>query len=512
MSLRLQPLDTPRRGGPLPPVAVLLVAGVVAANAWWMWHAAPERAPVTAVDRLEAMHAAATAVQAVEDATPRPAAPVDPDAPSPPVERSVGELRGEPVAPTPGPMSRSVVLRRGETLYSALDRLYVPAHVAETVVAAFSRQRDPRTLQPGERIWAEFASRSPIDGGGLVRLVVGAEGNATTTVRRAEDTQRWLAEAGGAAGIRVRQVLRCGLRDSLSASIQRCGHGEALTRRIVKVLRERIRPERALRSGDELRVVFDAWFDGGEIIRYGRVAALRYTGATANMTAVYFDPAHAAAADAAAAKATTRSQRGADATAAGRVAARRSTTLTSGTRSGYYDLDGSSLESVIDVEPIEGARLTSRFDRQRLHPILRKVRPHLGIDYAAPTGTPIFAAGDGRVVVARKGRRAGRHVKIQHDHSLRTEYMHLSRIARGVRRGKRVAKGDVIGYVGSTGLSTGPHLHFGLLRGGFHIDPLQTELPRRAGVAERDRARFEAERDRLVGLLDAVTSAGPQGT
>ncbi|MEE8184546.1 MAG: peptidoglycan DD-metalloendopeptidase family protein, partial [Acidobacteriota bacterium] len=138
----------------------------------------------------------------------------------------------------------------------------------------------------------------------------------------------------------------------------------------------------------------------------------------------------------------------------------------------YYTPEGKSLRRAFLRSPLRYTRISSRFSKRRLHPILRRYRPHYGVDYAAPRGTPVRAVADGQVVWASWKGAAGKMVRIRHERSYTTEYLHLSGFARGMRRGKRVAQGKVIGYVGSTGLSTGPHLDFRIKHFGRPVDPI----------------------------------------
>ncbi len=139
----------------------------------------------------------------------------------------------------------------------------------------------------------------------------------------------------------------------------------------------------------------------------------------------------------------------------------------------YYDERGKQVEGFLLRRPIRGARITSRFTRKRWHPVLHKYRAHLGVDFGARSGTPIHAAGSGRIVFAGYTRGYGNLIKIRHQDGYLTLYAHQKKFRRGIRRGKYVKKGQVIGYVGSTGLSTGPHLHFGLYKNGRAINPLR---------------------------------------
>ena len=137
----------------------------------------------------------------------------------------------------------------------------------------------------------------------------------------------------------------------------------------------------------------------------------------------------------------------------------------------YYDEKGHEVEGFLLSRPVANARVSSTFTKRRFHPVLKKYRAHLGIDYAARTGTPIYAAGSGRVVFAGYSRGYGKLIKIRHSDGYLTLYAHQSSFRRGIKNGARVKKGQVIGYVGSTGLSTGPHLHFGLYKNGSAINP-----------------------------------------
>ena len=139
----------------------------------------------------------------------------------------------------------------------------------------------------------------------------------------------------------------------------------------------------------------------------------------------------------------------------------------------YYDERGKQIEGFLLARPIPGARITSRFTRKRWHPILHKYRAHLGVDFGARSGTPIRAAGNGRIIFAGYTRGYGNLIKIRHKDGYMTLYAHQRKFRRGIHRGKYVKKGQVIGYVGSTGLSTGPHLHFGLYKNGRAINPLR---------------------------------------
>ncbi len=168
----------------------------------------------------------------------------------------------------------------------------------------------------------------------------------------------------------------------------------------------------------------------------------------------------------------------------------------------YYGPDGKALRKSFLKSPLKFARISSRFSRARMHPILKIVRPHLGVDYAAPTGTPVQAVGAGTVISAGYDGGGGKTVKLRHAGSYETLYMHLSKIA--VRPGARVAQGDVIGYVGATGLATGPHLDFRIWLHGKPLNPTRVIFPPAAPVAPSAFAKFALLRDNLSNRLEQI--------
>lgn len=156
----------------------------------------------------------------------------------------------------------------------------------------------------------------------------------------------------------------------------------------------------------------------------------------------------------------------------------------------YYDSDGTSLRKAFLKAPLKFSRITSRYSSGRLHPVLRIVRPHYGVDYAAPVGTPVFSIGDGKVTETGFDGEAGRYVKIRHNSVYSTAYLHLSSFGKGIAPGVFIRQGDIIGYVGSSGLSTGPHLDFRFYKYGYPVDPLKVEAPPVEPVREENLEKF----------------------
>jgi murein DD-endopeptidase MepM/ murein hydrolase activator NlpD len=170
----------------------------------------------------------------------------------------------------------------------------------------------------------------------------------------------------------------------------------------------------------------------------------------------------------------------------------------------YYDLDGKSLKRQFLKSPLKFTRISSGFTMRRFHPILKRYRAHPGIDYAAPSGTPVQAAGNGVVAFAGWKRGYGNIVEIKHGKAYETSYAHLARIARGLRRGLRVSQGALIGYVGSTGLATGPHLDYRFSKNGKFVNPLAQSFPSGDPVAPAYMALFAERRDRELQPLKDV--------
>jgi len=175
-----------------------------------------------------------------------------------------------------------------------------------------------------------------------------------------------------------------------------------------------------------------------------------------------------------------------------------------GNKTGYFDYDGGSMRKAFLKAPLKFTRISSRFTHRRYHPILHIYRPHLGIDFAAPIGTPVQAVGDGVVLVAHRKGAEGRFVKIRHNSTYSSGYMHLSRYGKGIRPGKHVNQGDVIGYVGSSGLSTGPHLDFRFWKNGTPVNYLAQKFPPSNPVKKEYMERFIEIRDSLKKELDKI--------
>jgi len=171
---------------------------------------------------------------------------------------------------------------------------------------------------------------------------------------------------------------------------------------------------------------------------------------------------------------------------------------------GYYDENGNGAIKSLKRTPINNAKVTSSFSNRRKHPVLGYTRAHKGVDFRASTGTPIPAAGAGRVVARGYNRGHGNYVKIRHNGSYETLYAHMSRFAKGVTVGTNVRQGQTIGYVGSTGLSTGPHLHYEIIKDGRHVNPLTVKLPAISNLGSADKNRFLEYRAVLDGGIEKL--------
>jgi murein DD-endopeptidase MepM/ murein hydrolase activator NlpD len=169
----------------------------------------------------------------------------------------------------------------------------------------------------------------------------------------------------------------------------------------------------------------------------------------------------------------------------------------------YFDENGKSLQKSLLRAPLRYSRVSSNFSYRRLHPVKKHYAPHLGVDYAAPHGTPVRATGSGTVIVATRHSANGNYVKIRHNNRYTTYYLHLSRFGKGVRKGARVKQGQIIGYVGSTGISTGPHLDYRIKIGNRFVNPRTVKLPSKKPVPKDERRLYDIVRDSyLVDLFD----------
>lgn len=210
--------------------------------------------------------------------------------------------------------------------------------------------------------------------------------------------------------------------------------------------------ERDVRAGQKFSVLYEENFSDGKKIDNGRVLAVEFEALRGNVKMYRFKKADG--------------------------------------KTGYYDENGNGAIKSLKRTPINNAKVTSSFSNSRKHPVLGYTRAHKGVDFRASTGTPIPAAGAGRVVARSYNKGHGNYVKIRHNGSYETLYAHMSRFAKGVVVGTNVKQGQTIGYVGSTGLSTGPHLHYEIIKDGKHVNPMTVKLPAISNLGKEDKEKF----------------------
>lgn len=257
--------------------------------------------------------------------------------------------------------------------------------------------------------------------------------------------------------------------NNLFVAGQRGGLGDEIILRLAKIFRWDIDFALDVRNGDSFELVYEAEYLDGEFHRYGDILAARFNNRGRDHTAIrYIDE--------------------------------------DGDRS-YFTPEGDSMRGAFLRAPLDFTRVSSGFNYKRVHPLFNRVRAHLGVDYAAPSGTPVKAAGNGVVKEVDKNSAAGNYVAIEHPNNIETRYLHLSRFVRGLKAGNRVQQGDVIGYVGATGWATGPHLHYEYIESGTHMDPRRIDVQREESISDQEKMRFLAQTRPLLNRLDSLKSA-----
>jgi len=222
-----------------------------------------------------------------------------------------------------------------------------------------------------------------------------------------------------------------------------------------------------IRKGDQFGIVYNELYKDGEKIRDGKILAAEFINQGKSYQAVYYtDPKG---------------------------------------ESGYFNPEGKSMRKAFLRSPVKFSRISSRFTRKRWHPVLSKWRSHKGVDYAAARGTPIRAAGDGKIKFKGTKGGYGKSIFIQHGNKYTTVYAHMSRYANGVRKGKQVKQGQVIGYVGSTGLASGPHLHYEFRVNGVHRNPLTVKLPAAEPIDKAYKTHFSREIKTYLSMLNLMS-------
>ena len=379
-------------------------------------------------------------------------------APPPPVATAPAP---EPVAtepPAPKVRTEPVTLRRGDTLVGALDRLGLDRRASIGIAEALQAEgADLRRMRPSDGLEVTWTlDGEPIGlrwepSPWLGFAVVAADGG--WEARRAETRPDVRVAAVGGE-----------LKRSLFEAVEALGESPQLVIELAEIFSSDFDFTADSRSGDRFRLLVEKRYAGEQFVDYGQVLVAQYLSDGRILTGVGFEPA--------------------------------------GGRTAYYDLEGRSLRKTFLKSPLAFTRITSGFTYARPHPILGGVRPHLAVDYAAPAGTPVQAVASGTVLLAGWNGGNGIQVHLRHHAGYETLYNHLSRLGPGVRSGARVDQRQVIGYVGSTGLSTGPHLDYRVKKSGRFVNPLSEKFVPGQPLDGAEHRRYLTEARALVRRLE----------
>lgn len=348
-------------------------------------------------------------------------------------------------------------VQRGDTIASVLARLRVDDPDAVQTLRANRDAQALYQLVPGKSIRAKVAADGRLLG---LRYLAGAD---VYSVEREGDDLKVYRQP---AQLETRSLMASGeIRSSLFAAADAANLPDAVAIQLADIFSTDIDFHRDLRKGDRFSVVYEALYYQGDLVRTGRVLAAEFVNAGKRYQVVYFQSGEGPG--------------------------------------GYYTLSGQNIRKAFLRSPLEFTRISSGFTPARLHPVLKQWRAHKGIDYAAATGTRVKATADGVVEFAgRHNGGFGNLVVLRHQSKYTTWYGHLSGIAPGVRKGSRVSQGDVIGYVGATGLATGPHLHYEFRVNDVQQDPLRVVMPSAPPITAEVRPLFEATAQPLALRLE----------
>lgn len=368
----------------------------------------------------------------------------------------------DPPAKAPAPStdhSRTIVVQPGDNLALIFNREGLSAQALHRLVNAKPLGARLAKIAPGE----EFSLMLDEDN---QLLSLSYSPDPLKTLKFTREGNRFHGEEIIVEPERTTAYKHGIIRHSLFLASQRAGLPDQVTMELAQVFQWDVDFHLDIRDGDSFYMLVEEQYLDGELIRFGNILAAEFVNQGDSYQAVrYADPN-------------------------GEV--------------NYFDPAGRSMRKAFLRAPLPiTPRISSNFNLRRKHPLWNRAMPHRGIDYAVPHGTRIFASGDGVVTEAGKGRANGNYVVLRHGEQFMTKYLHMSRIARGIRTGKRVQQGQTIGYVGATGWATGPHLHYEFLVNGVHQNPRTVKLPDAEPVPAAETERFKASTAPLLATLSA---------
>jgi len=347
-------------------------------------------------------------------------------------------LTPEPEPAGPREFERTISIARGDTLMEALVKAGASRKDAYDAIVALSEHFNPRRLQVGQELELGFLETDET-GPRFARLAIEQDIDRKVAAIR-DDKTGWKAEVTEQPLQRLTMRAAGRIDDSLFLAADRENVPVSVIVELIRIFSFDVDFQRDIRSGDDFEIYYERYATpDGNRIREGDILFAKLT-------------------------------------LSGKPVALYRYKAPGGDRTDYFHADGTSARRALMKTPVDGARLSSTFGARR-HPILGYTRMHKGLDFAAPRGTPIMAAGDGVIERANWYGSFGRYIKIRHNGTYKTAYAHLNGFAKGIAAGKRVKQGQVIGYIGTTGRSTGPHLHYEVFRDDKQVNPFSLKLP-----------------------------------
>ncbi|WP_419603267.1 OapA family protein [Thiolapillus sp.] len=371
------------------------------------------------------------------------------------------EPSSTPVTPTTENNFRKVehTVGKGETLASIFKKQGLSPTLLHRIVTSSKEAKGLARIHPGQKLHFVFDENDT-----LQQLVLERSRISSLEIRRNDDsfgsreiTRPVEKHYATATGI---------IESSLFVDGHKAGLTDAQIMELAQIFGWDIDFALELREGDQFHVIYEEQYLDGEKLRNGPILAAEFI----NRGNLY--------------KAVRYTDKEGD--------------------TSYYDTEGNAKRRAFIRTPVKFSRISSRFTRKRWHPVLKRWRSHKGVDYAAPRGTPVKATGNGKVVFRGNKGGYGNVIFLRHGGKYTTVYGHLSRFAKGLKNGKAVKQGQIIGYVGSTGLATGPHLHYEFRVHGKHQNPLTIKLPKTIRLPKREQARFKKSTAPLMAQLDEL--------